>query len=838
MRADGSIIIDTKIRTDGMEAGFEQVKNGAGSVAKEVEKVGQSVQSTFSKIDVSKPVANAMAKVRSLEQQLERVTFEYKDASLYGDDKATETLYNRRVRIYDQLAVAREKLAHEVAAAAKKEAAAEAKAADKAAKAAKKAAKEKSDATKKQFAGMAKSAHRFGTRLGSIVSGALVFNLISAGLRNVTEYFGKALKSNDKFSQSLSRLKSALLTAFQPIYEVALPAILALMDALTTVVIAIGQLFSLLGGKSYQQMADNAEALNKQANAFDGVGGAAQKAKKQLAGFDELNVLQDNTDGAGGVGAGTSFDAEGIDTTRVERISQVVKDIAGYISVIVAALGGLRLGKFITDLLAANIEAKTLKETIALLGKKAGLTLGITLAITGIALETKGIIGAVKKGLNKVNFAEILGGGGSLISGGALIGKFFGNAILGGAIGAIAAGIPAFFTGIYDSVVNGIDWLSASLTAIGATAAGAGIGSLIGSVGGPLGALIGFVVGAVIDLFIWLEQEFSVFSDLWDGVCDIWSVCSSWFNKNVIQPVGDFFSDLWGSISQWASDAWESIQEFFSPAIEWFSELFGSVGQTISDIFYNIGVIANGCWEIIKIAWDAVSSWFDENVVQPVAGFFEDLWNDISGWAIGAWEDICGVFSDIATWFDRNVIQPVAGFFEDLWGDISKWANDLCDDIKKIFGTVVDFFKGLINGIIKALNSAISWIFGGINDIIKGLKNIEIAGAKPLSGLKTIAVPQIPLLAQGAVLPPNKPFMAVVGDQKHGTNIEAPLATIQEAFRTEVGNMIGGMMAGFETSVEVQRQILEAILGIEIGDTTIGEAASRYNTQLNVIRGG
>ena len=80
--------------------------------------------------------------------------------------------------------------------------------------------------------------------------------------------------------------------------------------------------------------------------------------------------------------------------------------------------------------------------------------------------------------------------------------------------------------------------------------------------------------------------------------------------------------------------------------------------------------------------------------------------------------------------------------------------------------------------------------------------------------------------------------MAVLGDQRHGTNIEAPLATIQEAFRAEVGNMVGGMMAGFEASVAVQQQILEAIMGIEIGDTTIGEAAGRYATQQNLIRGG
>lgn len=47
----------------------------------------------------------------------------------------------------------------------------------------------------------------------------------------------------------------------------------------------------------------------------------------------------------------------------------------------------------------------------------------------------------------------------------------------------------------------------------------------------------------------------------------------------------------------------------------------------------------------------------------------------------------------------------------------------------------------------------------------------------------------IPYLASGAVIPPNAPFMAVLGDQRHGTNIEAPLETIKAAVRSELLNL-------------------------------------------------
>ena len=53
----------------------------------------------------------------------------------------------------------------------------------------------------------------------------------------------------------------------------------------------------------------------------------------------------------------------------------------------------------------------------------------------------------------------------------------------------------------------------------------------------------------------------------------------------------------------------------------------------------------------------------------------------------------------------------------------------------------------------------------------------------------------VPHLASGAVIPPNKEFMAVLGDQKSGTNIEAPLDTIKQAV-AEVMGQGGGSSNG------------------------------------------
>ena len=136
------------------------------------------------------------------------------------------------------------------------------------------------------------------------------------------------------------------------------------------------------------------------------------------------------------------------------------------------------------------------------------------------------------------------------------------------------------------------------------------------------------------------------------------------------------------------------------------------------------------------------------------------------------------------------------------------------------------------------LNSGLSKIFSGINSGLSKLRDLHIGELQPFSNIKTISAPQIPYLAQGAVLPPNKPFMAVVGDQKHGTNIEAPLATIQEAVSAVMSDNVSAMMSGFQALLEENRLLRETVASIDIGDEIIARAGNRYNAKMAIVYGG
>ena len=341
------------------------------------------------------------------------------------------------------------------------------------------------------------------------------------------------------------------------------------------------------------------------------------------------------------------------------------------------------------------------------------------------------------------------------------------GAAIAGAFTAVIVGIPAYFVGIYDAIKNGIDWLSGLLIGAGATAAGAGIGAIIGMIGGPIGAGVGAIIGLAVGLITdgiillvqnweavsaWFSEVFasigSFFSDLWVSIQSIWNSVASWFDSNVIQPVVGFFSNLWTSVSgffvslwadivaiaapipEWFNSnvvqpvveffsglwsgivsvftaCWQGIVDAFTPAIEWFSALFGSVFQTVSDIFYNIGVIAKGCWEIIKAVWKVVSDWFDSTVIQPVCDFFEDLWDAVTQLASDAWDGIKKVYSIVVTWFDSTIIQPLRNFFTAMWNTIKTIASATWTGIQSVAISAWNGIKAVYNTVATWFNTTI-----------------------------------------------------------------------------------------------------------------------------------
>lgn len=192
---------------------------------------------------------------------------------------------------------------------------------------------------KKSLAGATVGLDRFVKRIGGLAKRVFIFTVITKALRKLKELLTSMTSSDKQVQTSLANIKGNLLTAFQPIYEFALPAIKALLQALEQASAFLASFTAALFGKSVSQMQKNAKALNKQATATSKVGKAAEKASRSLASFDELNQLSDNSSsGSGGTDASSapSFDSNIADMeTNVKKITAYATILAGIALVMV-----------------------------------------------------------------------------------------------------------------------------------------------------------------------------------------------------------------------------------------------------------------------------------------------------------------------------------------------------------------------------------------------------------------------------------------------------------------------------------------------------------------------
>jgi len=112
--------------------------------------------------------------------------------------------------------------------------------------------------------------------------------------------------------------------------------------------------------------------------------------------------------------------------------------------------------------------------------------------------------------------------------------------------------------------------------------------------------------------------------------------------------------------------------------------------------------------------------------------------------------------------------------------------------MKTIFKNIFDS----LHGIVKA---PLNLIIRSVNKVIDGLNKFRIkipdwvSKITGISGEWSFGIPRIPELAKGAVIPPNSEFLAVLGDQKSGRNIEAPEGLIRQIIKEELSGLnVGG----------------------------------------------
>jgi DNA-binding transcriptional regulator GbsR (MarR family) len=259
-------------------------------------------------------------------------------------------------------------------------------------------------------------------------------------------------------------------------------------------------------------------------------------------------------------------------------------------------------------------------------------------------------------------------------------------------------------------------------------------------------------------------------------------------------------AEAWGEKLGAMIDKWkEKISGWWADNVEpWFTkekweELFFKIGESLANAVVGVNGLVEK-WKTNITNWwnDDVTPWFTtakwkevfHNIVTSISNFFTAKDGFVQTWK-----------NKISEWW-TNEVTP--WFTVEKWKELGKHIQDGLVDgfngaingIKGIINKILDGFQGLVNGAIDMINSLIDG-YNKVADVTPGISSINRIGRINLSKYK------LPMLAQGAVIPPNREFLAVLGDQKHGTNIETPLDTMIQAFKTALVD--GGY--GGETSI-------------------------------------
>jgi phage-related protein len=229
------------------------------------------------------------------------------------------------------------------------------------------------------------------------------------------------------------------------------------------------------------------------------------------------------------------------------------------------------------------------------------------------------------------------------------------------------------------------------------------------------------------------------------------------FWENSLKPLIDNVLDFIGNLGMLLLELWNNI-------------LYPLVNAIIDVIGPPIVTALNGLWDVLQSIFSGVVTAIDnlidviDSVVSALRGVITFITDVFKGNWLGAWQSVKAIFSNI-------------------WQGI----KDVC---KAVVNLIIGFVNALINGVETALNFVIDCL---------NVLSFEVPDWVPGIGGQTwgfdiehIDFGEIPELATGAVLPANHPFLAMLGDQKSGTNVEAPLDTIKQALSEVMGQGGGG----------------------------------------------
>lgn len=654
----GDLVYEAAINSSQFDAGLAKLESNAKKAANNVDKAAQKVDELRKQLEELRAVAENEKKTRStgtMTQEtgdaIQKTTQQLKDAQLQLEGyRADHEKANSAIDTYVQK--------QQTAAVS----------------------------TSKVSAQMGK----FAKRIATIAKKVFIFSMITKALRAMRSGLLNTINADKQMSTSLAQIKGNLLTAFAPIYSFVLPAIRTLLAWLAKLTAVISSVFGTIFGQTASQAQTNAKALYQQASATSAAGDAAEKAKRQLSGLDEMNRWESNDSSGGGGGGAAAPDYSGVSQVQLPSgLQEMLTQVGDALTTIFDALKRIWESPIVQYIVKSALEI-VIRALVTVLN-------GVALILDGIADVLNGDL---KDGFNK---------------------------IIDGMWELFKAIIVAFATAVAQAVDLGKQVISKV-----------------------------FEIGKQIVL------------GLIKGIVSMMRFIGGLLKENLVDPVINAVKNLFG---------------IHSP-----STVFAEIGMQL----------INGLLQGISDTWGVIADFFHETV-DSVGSFFGGLWEKVAAGAVAAWQGVKDAFKSVPEWFQ--------GKFRDAWQkvkDVFSTGGRIWSGIKE---GIENTFRTVVNAIIRGMNTIIAVPFNKINSMLNAIRNASFLGISPFQnmwGVNPLPVPQIPMLARGAVIPANRQFLAVLGDQRNGNNLEAPESLLRQIVREEAG----GAGSRYEFIARLDRRVL------------------------------
>lgn len=554
------------------------------------------------------------------------------------------------------------------------------------------------EATKKADAFLA----RFSNRVKRLALRAFVFTIIAKALSVVRDYVWKVIQTNDEAVAAIGNLKGSLLTLAQPLLGVVVPAFIALVNILNSVVSAIANIVSMIFGTTAKKSEAAAKSLYKEANAVEKVGAAAKDAQANLASFDEINTLSSSSGGGGAASALADRLSPVFEQFKIDAYKAKIDEITAYLCGALLALGAI------------------------LCFSGANIPLGIALMAAGAV----GLVTLIKENWdcmpNKLRAAIT-------------------NVLMILGVSALAIGAILCFSGA--NIPLGIGLMIAGAAMLG-TAVALNWNAVADKTKETLETLLVYIGLAALAIGVIL--------------------CLS--GAHIALGIGLIIIGAASLASAVALD-WNSTTEKTKSKL---TEILLFAAKSLLALGIMLAIFCPAAWPIAfgmmlaggaSLVTAAALNW--DAILEKLKG----VWNNIKQW----WKNSVAKYVGVSHWKEtgKKMINGFLSGVKSAWEAVKTWVANAVSWFGKKFVEAQ-------NSIARS-NSGRSGGFG-----------TRSGGFGSPSRAPSISRISAPALARGAVIPPNKEFLAVLGDQKSGTNIETPLATMVDAFKQAMAESGGG----------------------------------------------